>query len=68
MAVEALGERVVAAVDGASAQVTFEQLTVDVPADRWHDAALAVRDDPALACGFFDWLSAYDDQIGRAHV
>ena len=61
MPVEALGERVVATVDGASAQVTFDQLTVDVPAGRWHDAALTVRDDLEIACGFFDWLSAYDD-------
>jgi len=61
MSPEQLAERVVAVVDGASAQVSFGQLTVDVPAATWHDAALAVRDDDALACGFFDWLSAYDD-------
>jgi len=60
MSPDHLGDRVVALVDGASAQVSFGQLTVDVPAAAWHDAALAVRDDSALGCGFFDWLSAYD--------
>ena len=62
MSAEELGDRVVALVDGASAQVSFGQLTVDVPATAWHDAALAVRDDAMLGCGFFDWLSAYDDR------
>jgi NADH-quinone oxidoreductase subunit C len=61
MSTDGLGDRVVALVDGAAAQVSFDQLTVDVPAERWHDAALAVRDDDQLACRFFDWLSAYDD-------
>jgi NADH-quinone oxidoreductase subunit C len=58
---EQLGERVGSLVEGASAQVSFGQVSIDVPADRWHDAAAAVRDDDAIACGFFDWLSAYDD-------
>ena len=61
MSPDALGDRLVALVDGASAQVSFGQLTVDVPGPAWHDAALAARDDPALSCTFFDWLSAYDD-------
>jgi len=60
MSPEQLGDRVVALVEGA-AQVSFGQVTVDVPAERWHDAAVAVRDDAEVACGFFDWLSAYDD-------
>ena len=60
MSPDQLGDRLVALVDGASAQVSFGQLTVDVPAAAWHDAALAVRDDSELGCGFFDWLSAYD--------
>jgi len=69
MSPEQLGDRVVALVDGASAQVGFGQLTVDVPAAGWHAAALAVRDDAALACTFFDWLSAYDDvEAGLAVV
>jgi len=69
MSPDQLGDHVVAAVDGASAQVSFGQLTVDVPASAWHDAAVAVRDDPSSACGFFDWLSAYDDlEAGLAVV
>jgi len=60
MSPDQLGDRVVAVVDGAAAQVSFGQLTVDVPAPQWHDAALAVRDANELDCGFFDWLSAYD--------
>src|SRR3954452_1797290 len=65
MSPEQLGDRLVALVEGATAQVSFSQLTVDVPASAWHDAAVAVRDDAALACTFFDWLSAYDD-VGSA--
>jgi NADH-quinone oxidoreductase subunit C len=65
MSPDQLGDRVVALVDGASAQVSFGQLTVDVPVSAWHDAALAVRDDPTISCTFFDWLSAYDD-VGSA--
>jgi NADH-quinone oxidoreductase subunit C len=69
MSPDQLGERVVAVVDGAAAQVSFGQLTVDVPAAAWHDAAVAVRDDSRLACEFFDWLSAYDDvEAGLAVV
>jgi NADH-quinone oxidoreductase subunit C len=40
---------------------SFGSLTIDVPADQWIAAATAIRDDPRSACGFFDWLSAYDD-------
>jgi NADH-quinone oxidoreductase subunit C len=58
---EQLGERAASLVDGSTAQVSFGQVCVDVPAERWHDAALAVRDDAEVRCGFFDWLSAYDD-------
>jgi NADH-quinone oxidoreductase subunit C len=61
MSVESLGEVVVGLVDGAVASVAFEQLTVDVPAERWADAARLVRDDERVSCDFFDWLSAYDD-------
>jgi NADH-quinone oxidoreductase subunit C len=41
---------------------SFGCLTLDVPAERWVDVAIALRDDPRSRCGFFDWLSAYDDR------
>ena len=61
MTPEQLGERVAGLVDDVRAEVSFGQLTVVVPTEKWHDAALAVRDDAEVACTFFDWLSAYDD-------
>ena len=68
MTPEELGARVSALVQGAVADVSFTQVSVDVPAEAWADAALAVRDDDALACRFFDWLSAYDDGDALAVV
>jgi len=61
MSPEELGARVAGLVDGAEPSVAFGQLTVDVPAQTWHDAALTMRDDDTVWCRFFDWLSAYDD-------
>jgi NADH-quinone oxidoreductase subunit C len=61
-----LGAAVVAAVDGAVADVSFGQLSVDVPAERWVDAAGFVRDDPAVGCAYLDWLSAYDDSAAAS--
>ena len=61
-----LGARIVGLVDGAVADVSFGQLSVDVPATAWVDAARTVRDDEGIACRFFDWLSAYDDVAPRA--
>jgi NADH-quinone oxidoreductase subunit C len=61
MSPEELGARVAGLVDRAVPSVAFGQLTVDLPAEAWHDAALTVRDDETLWCRFFDWLSAYDD-------
>jgi NADH-quinone oxidoreductase subunit C len=64
-----LGARIVGRlVDGAVADVSFGQLSVDVPAEAWVDAARIVRDDPDVACMFFDWLSAYDDSEQLAVV
>jgi len=60
MSPEDLGAHLAAAVEGASAEVSFGQLTVDVPVDGWLAAAQLVHDDPVVACTFFDWLSAYD--------
>ena len=51
-----LGARLTSLVAGAEATVSFTQLTVDVPLEQWHDAAVATRDDAAVACAFFDWL------------
>jgi NADH-quinone oxidoreductase subunit C len=62
MTPEALGAHVTAAVPGSAAEVSFGQVTVDVDASEWHDAAALARDDPTIGCGFFDWLSAYDDR------
>jgi NADH-quinone oxidoreductase subunit C len=61
MSPDQLGERVAGLVDDASAEVSFGQVTVDVPDGSWHDAARAVHDEADVACTFFDWLSAYDD-------
>jgi NADH-quinone oxidoreductase subunit C len=60
MSPDEIGTVVSAAVDGATADVSFGQVTVDVPAGQWVAAATFVRDDPQVSCGYFDWLSAYD--------
>ncbi|MFE7664296.1 NADH-quinone oxidoreductase subunit C [Streptomyces celluloflavus] len=44
---------------GATAELAYDLLTVDVPADRWLTALTAARDD--LGCTYFDWLSAVDE-------
>jgi NADH-quinone oxidoreductase subunit C len=68
MSPDELGARVGAALDGAVADVSFGQLTVDVEPEQWVAAATALRDDPQVACGFFDWLSAYDEPAGGVRV
>jgi NADH-quinone oxidoreductase subunit C len=60
MAPDDLAGHVASRVPGAVADVSFGQACADVPVDAWHDAATLVRDDSQIACGFFDWLSAYD--------
>ncbi|MEU1815543.1 NADH-quinone oxidoreductase subunit C [Streptomyces roseifaciens] len=45
--------------EGATAEETYELLTVDVPAERWTTALETARD--RLGCTFFDWLSAVDE-------
>jgi NADH-quinone oxidoreductase subunit C len=37
----------------------FARVTVDVPAQSWHEVAQKTRDE--LGCDFFDWLSAVDE-------
>ncbi|MDQ3537449.1 MAG: NADH-quinone oxidoreductase subunit C, partial [Actinomycetota bacterium] len=44
----------------ADATVAYGQLTATVAPQTWVDAARLCRDDPALACDFFDFLSAVD--------
>ncbi|MFE1772507.1 NADH-quinone oxidoreductase subunit C [Streptomyces sp. NPDC059008] len=44
---------------GATAELAYDLLTVDVPSDGWLAALTAARDD--LGCSYFDWLSAVDE-------
>ncbi|WP_003987539.1 NADH-quinone oxidoreductase subunit C, partial [Streptomyces rimosus] len=44
---------------GATAEESYDLLTVDVPAEAWIPALTAARDD--LGCSYFDWLSAVDE-------
>ncbi|MFD0414264.1 NADH-quinone oxidoreductase subunit C [Streptomyces sp. NPDC127108] len=43
----------------ASAEESYEVLTVDVPVASWLDALRTARDE--LGCTYFDWLSAVDE-------
>ncbi|MGX4690456.1 NADH-quinone oxidoreductase subunit C [Streptomyces sp. JNUCC 63] len=43
----------------ATAEESYEVLTVDVPATAWVPALLTARDE--LGCTYFDWLSAVDE-------
>ncbi|WP_206324276.1 NADH-quinone oxidoreductase subunit C, partial [Streptomyces sp. HNM0574] len=45
--------------EGASAEESYELLTVDVPAAAWTEALTTARD--TLGCTYFDWLSAVDE-------
>lgn len=55
--------------EAASIDESFGGVTIDVPSSRWIEAATALRDDSRSDCGFFDWLSAYDDgDVGLAVV
>ncbi|MER7987479.1 NADH-quinone oxidoreductase subunit C [Streptomyces noursei] len=44
---------------GATAELAYDLLTVDVPAPAWLTALTVARDD--LGCTYFDWLSAVDE-------
>jgi NADH-quinone oxidoreductase subunit C len=65
MTPQEVGERLAARFEAAAASVSggeqYARATVDVPPDQWPDAVRAARDDPELACDFFDWLSAVDE-------
>lgn len=43
----------------ATADISYGQLTVDVPATLWVDAITFARDE--LGCSFFDWLTGVDE-------
>ncbi|MFJ9028319.1 NADH-quinone oxidoreductase subunit C [Streptomyces sp. NPDC102274] len=45
--------------EGATAERTYDLLTVDVPAESWIPALETARDQ--LGCTYFDWLSAVDE-------
>jgi NADH-quinone oxidoreductase subunit C len=67
MTPEEVGSRLAGLVTEAQAAVSgggpgYERATVDVPAGQWAAAIRAGRDDEQLACDFFDWLSAVDEQ------
>jgi NADH-quinone oxidoreductase subunit C len=63
MSPEELAGAIPGVIPGATSEMsgggTFARVTVDVPPERWVDAALAARD--RLGCDFFDWLSAVDE-------
>ena len=56
-----LGAYVAARVEGASPCLSYDELSVDVPLAQWETAALLCASDPAIACDYFDWLSAIDE-------
>lgn len=45
--------------EAVRAEVSFDGLTVDVPAAAWRDALILARD--TLGARFFDWLTAVDE-------
>ncbi|OKJ36495.1 hypothetical protein AMK22_14910 [Streptomyces sp. CB01580] len=45
--------------EGATAELAYDLLTVDVPAGSWTTALETARD--RLGCSYFDWLSAVDE-------
>jgi NADH:ubiquinone oxidoreductase subunit C len=49
-------------VPGASVDEGFGPTAVDVPADRWAEAASTARD--VLGCSYFDFLTGVDDPPG----
>lgn len=68
MSPDDLGARVAASLEGATVEVSFGQVTVAVSPESWIEAALLVRDEKGIGCGFFDWLSAHDEPDGGVSV
>jgi NADH-quinone oxidoreductase subunit C len=52
----------------ASIVNAFGLVTVDVAPERWRSSAERIKDRPRIDCGFFDWLSAYDDNTAGIAV
>jgi NADH-quinone oxidoreductase subunit C len=50
-----------ALADRGAVEVAFGSVTVTVPVEDWVATVGHARDDPSLACTFFDWLSAVDE-------
>ncbi|HEX5596749.1 MAG TPA: NADH-quinone oxidoreductase subunit C [Micromonosporaceae bacterium] len=53
---------------GVSGGEAYARATVDVPIGSWRAAVQAARDDAELACDFFDWLSAVDEEVSGFDV
>ena len=62
MTPQELGAHLAARIPGAVPTVSYDELTLDVPTAAWLDAASVAISDPDVACDYFDWLSAVDDQ------
>ena len=60
MSPDELVARLASIAESAASSLSFEQVVVDVAPEHWVETATAVRDDAAISCRFFDWLSAYD--------
>src|SRR3954470_801891 len=66
MTPEELGQRAEALLDGVGTAGVddgrdWRRAVLDVPRERWLDAATAVRDEPDLELAYFDWLTGVDD-------
>jgi NADH-quinone oxidoreductase subunit C len=74
MTPEEVGARMAELLAGADVAVSvsggqeYARATVDVPRESWRTAVRAARDDAELACDFFDWLSAVDEQAAGFDV
>jgi len=58
---EELATRLAALLPGAATSTSYGGVVVEVGPDRWVAAVAAVRDEPDLACTFFDLLTAVDE-------
>lgn len=57
-----LGEPEQAEVSRSGGGPGHERATADVPPQLWATALRCARDDAELACDFFDWLTAVDEE------